>query len=255
MDKFDFFGVNISATNIDEAKKFVESYDFDKPGYISFPDTYVITLCDKDPQLKNILNNSVMTLPDGKPSALYGKKLGYKNMNTVSGYWLCKALLDTSLSHYFFGSTNEKLEKMIDAVKTTHPDANIVGYSSPPFITEEDARLSGTLKEEFQNINLTKPDLIWIGMSSPKQDFVMHHHLQLLSSGLMLGVGGVFDYVSGEVKKSPEWVKKIGLRWLWRLAKEPCRLGPKYFFMVLGFSKLLYKSLKKRLILKQQKFS
>lgn len=240
MEKFDFFGVSISATNLSDTITLINSYDFSQPNYVCFPDTYVVALSQKKETLQTILNNALLTLPDGKPSVIFGKKQGHKNIDTVSGYWLCKAFLDSSLSHYFLGSTEERLQKMMTRIGELHPKAQIAGYSSPSFVTEQEAFTTTPFQDEFEKINTLKPDLIWIGMSSPKQDYVMHNHLPLLKHGLMLGVGGVFDYLSGEVEKSPEWVKRIGLRWLWRLAKEPKRLGPKYGFAIKIFFKLLF---------------
>jgi N-acetylglucosaminyldiphosphoundecaprenol N-acetyl-beta-D-mannosaminyltransferase len=231
LKSFDFFGVKIADTNLELAREFIIAYDFSKPNYVSFPDAYVVALCQRNNQIKSKLNKSLLTLPDGKPSALMGKRKGLKNIEPVSGFWLCKSLLDTPLSHYFLGTTPERLKKLEHRLKEQHPHAHIKGYSSPSFVTEETAAVKLAFKEEFDKINLLKPDLIWIGISSPKQDYIMHHHLPLLKHGLMLGVGGVFDYLSGEVNKSPEWIKKIGMRWAWRLAKEPKRMWRKYFYV------------------------
>lgn len=232
MKTFNFFGVKIADVNIDLAKEIITNYHFSTPNYISFPDAYVVSLCQTNNYLKSILNSSLLTLPDGKPSAIMGKKKGMLQMEPVSGFWLCKTLLDTSLSHYFLGSTSQRLIKLKQQLEEEHPHAIIKGYSSPKFISEEEAVSGIVFKEEFEKINSLKPDLIWIGLSSPKQDYIIHNHLPVLRHGIMLGVGGVFDYLSGEVNKSPEWVKKIGLRWLWRLLNEPSRLWGKYIYTI-----------------------
>ncbi len=229
---FDFFGVNIADVNIDMAKEIITNNDFSIPNYISFPDAYVVSLCQTNNHLKSILNNSLLTLPDGKPSAIMGKKKGMRHIESVSGYWLCKELLDTRLSHFFLGSTPQRLEKLKQHLKEQHPHANIKGFSSPKFISEVEADLGIVFKNEFDKINELKPDLIWVGMSSPKQDYIIYNHLPVLQHGLMLGVGGVFDYLSNEINKSPEWIKKIGLRWAWRLVKEPGRLWNKYLYTI-----------------------
>jgi N-acetylglucosaminyldiphosphoundecaprenol N-acetyl-beta-D-mannosaminyltransferase len=201
MEKFSFFEINIAITHLEEVKNYITSYDFSNPGYICFPDSYVIALSQSNSSLKAVINSATLALPDGKPIALLGKRKGLKNIDTVSGYWLCKALLDTSLSHYFLGSTTERLKKIIEQLYIEHPDAKIKGYSSPKFISEGEAISGSVLEEEFRKINELSPDLIWIGISSPKQDYVMHNHLPFLKHGLMLGVGGVFDYLSGDIKK------------------------------------------------------
>lgn len=239
--RFDFFGTCINATNLEETVTFLKSYDYSKPDYISFPDSFVVATAQKDQALREVLNNSLLTLPDGKPSELYARMKGFKGVSTVSGYWLCKRLLDTSLTHYFLGSTEDKLTKIAAVIDKDFPKAQVVGYHSPSFHDISFFKEGNTLESALKEINTLKPDLIWIGLSSPKQDFLMRTHVSKLNHGIMLGVGGVFDYLSGDVKKSPEWVKKIGMRWLWRLVKEPKRLGSKYWLTLRVFSGMLLK--------------
>jgi N-acetylglucosaminyldiphosphoundecaprenol N-acetyl-beta-D-mannosaminyltransferase len=207
----------------------LKGYDYSKPGYICFPDASVVAMAEKDLQLREIINNSFMAMPDGKPSEILAKRKGFKNVSTVSGYWLCDALLQTNLKHYFLGSKPEVLEKIKQNITEKYPNANICGYASPGFYSIEEIKNNLPLKKEIEEINKAKPDIIWVGLSSPKQDYLMHTHLPLLEHGLFAGVGGVFDYLSGHVNKSPEWIKKLGLRWLWRLIMEPKRLFMKYF--------------------------
>ena len=239
MERFDFYGVRFSAANMNSALEFVHNYDFDKPGYFSFPDSSVVAMASKDDYLRDILNHATLTLPDGKPSQIVARRQGFSSVSTVSGYWLCQELLKNGrYSHYFLGSTPAKLDLIQKKIENDFPQANVLGYHSPPFKTAEDFRNGYMLENALNEINQLQPDLIWIGLSSPKQDYLIHSHVSQLNRGIFLGVGGVFDYLSGEVAKSPEWVKKIGLRWLWRLIKEPKRLGPKYWqtikFFVFG---------------------
>jgi N-acetylglucosaminyldiphosphoundecaprenol N-acetyl-beta-D-mannosaminyltransferase len=242
-ERFEFLGIHINAANLEKTTAFLKGYDFNKPGYISFPDSSVLATAQDNPKLKEILNRALLTLPDGKPSEIYARMKGFRNVSTVSGYWLVKELLQSNLTHYFLGSTEEKLNKIITNIRAEFPAAHIAGYRSPDFHDVKFFDDGNLLSKELDEINLIKPDLIWIGIGSPKQDFLMNSHLPHLQHGVMLGVGGVFDYLSGDVKKSPEWVKKIGMRWLWRLAKEPKRLSSKYamtfkIFITLFFQKL-----------------
>lgn len=235
-ERFDFLGTRINATNLDEATAFLKEYDYNKPAYVSFPDSSVLATAQHNEQLKEILNRALLTLPDGKPSELYARFKGHKNVSTVSGYWLSRKLFESNLTHYFLGSTEEKLKKIITNITTEFPEAKIAGYRSPDFHDVKFFEDGNLLTEELQEINTIQPDIIWIGIGSPKQDFLMRSHVPHLHRGVMFGVGGVFDYLSGDVKKSPEWVKKIGLRWLWRLAKEPQRLSGKYAFTIKTFA-------------------
>lgn len=233
--------MQINATNLEEVVDFLHQYDYARTGYICFPDSSVVAAAQKDDLLRDILNNAILTLPDGKPSELVARLKGYENVSTVSGYWLCKKLLTSNLSHYFLGSTEEKVNKILASIKQEFPTARVAGFSSPPFQDVSFFRRENILAKEVEKINQANPDLIWVGISSPKQDFLMHTHVSKLNRGVMLGVGGVFDYLSGDVNKSPEWIKKAGLRWLWRLVREPGRLGPKYWFTIKTLVQLLFK--------------
>lgn len=237
--RYNYFGVEINATNLKDTADYLLQYNYDKPGYVLFPDSSVIANVQNDETLQGILNNSLLTLPDGLPSALYARYKGFKHVSTVSGFLLCNRLLSSGLSHYFLGSSEDTLQKMKSNLEAKFPSANILGYSSLPFYELEQFKKGPLLQEQIEKLNRLKPDLIWIGLSSPKQDYLAFHHVSALQHGVFLGVGGVFDYLSETHKKSPEWIKKIGLRWLWRLAKEPRRLGPKYWKVIKFYFSLL----------------
>lgn len=237
--RFQFLGIDFHITNLNSTIHFLKHYNYSKPDYIVLPDTFVASLAKKDPELRTILNSALLTLPDGKPTEFFARLSGVSNLKTVSGFWLCRELLNTDLRHYFVGSTIEKLDKIRKRITDTGNGNKIVGMHSLPFLTIEEFKKGYVNELLIQDINEKRPDLIWIGLSSPKQDYFMHANKSFLEYGLMLGIGGVFDYLSGDVDKSPEWIKKIGLRWLWRWAHEPKRLSGKYltiFKTVLFFS-------------------
>ena len=229
---FNFTEINITATNLEEVAALLKSHDYSQAAHVAFPDASVLAMAQQDAGLKAILNRTWFTLPDGKPQEMVGRRLGHKNVRTVSGYWLCQALLDSELTHYFYGSTPEVLAAIEEQVKTNYPKAKVLGYKSPPFVAMEALKDDTNIISDFEAINTLKPNLLWIGMSSPKQDYLIHHHLDKLDASVCLGVGGVFDYMSGRIEKSPEWVKKVGLRWFWRLASEPKRLWRKYLLVI-----------------------
>jgi len=228
-NRFNFLGVWISRINPEEARKRILDHPFQSPGYICFPDASVIKDASKDSFLTEILNNSYLTMPDGKPSQLAAKLQGFGDVQTVSGFHLCKALLNSNLTHYFYGSDDEGLRKLRDRIEADFKQARVLGYKSPPFVSKAEIEKNQTIITDIEEINRLQPDLVWIGISSPKQDYLMHFHHKRLEKSLMLGIGGALLYFSDSSLKSPEWVKKIGFRWAYRLAKEPRRLWKKYF--------------------------
>lgn len=225
--RFDFLGVKFNAINQKDAFHFVKTLKGGN-GYICFPDTSVVSFASKDSLLLEILNKSILTLPDGKPSEIVAKLQGFKNVSTVSGFNLCKSLLDTDLSHYFYGGDDALLENLSNQLKLEFPNVSIAGMKSPPFVGLEGIENNVQIHSDIQEIASLKPSFVWIGISSPKQDYLMHYFNSYLPSSIMLGVGGVFLYLANPTMKSPEWIKKIGFRWLYRLLKEPGRLGGKY---------------------------
>ena len=246
-NRINIFGSHISITNLDETLCYLKNYDFLTPHYICFPNVYVTMLCYDNPKFQQIINSSCMSLPDGKPLELYARIKGNRSMSTVSGFWLIKALLKTDFTHYFYGSNEETLELLKREMDSNFPKANILGFKSPPFVDLQSIVNNSIINNDIVNINKLKPDFIWVGLSSPKQDMLMKYFYPKLDHGLMMGVGAVFNYLSGSVQISPEWMKKLSLRWVYRLYKEPRRLWKKYIFGNSLFIFLVVTELIKRL--------
>lgn len=230
--RFSFLGVPINATNTPEVLANLLSQPNTPCSYICFPDSFVIRAANRDSSLLAILSDSRMTLPDGKPSQWFANAIGLSNVRTVSGFHVCKALLATTSTHYFYGGSPELLEAMAERLKEEFPDARIMGMKSPPMLTAEEIISHPIIDEDFKTISALQPQFIWIGISSPKQDLLMKRAVQLLSSGTLLGIGGVFNYLAHPESKSPEWMKRLGLRWLYRAIREPRRLAGKYMGML-----------------------
>ena len=180
-----------------------------------------------------------MTLPDGSPLVMYAKRQGIKNFGSVSGFWLVKNLLETDLSHYFYGSSDEELDKIKQNLSGEFPGAKLSGFKSPPWVKLEDIATNQQLKADFEEIKTLQPKIVWIGMNSPKQDYLMDTYSKMLPNTILIGIGGVYDYLSGTMKISPEWVKKLGLRWVYRVTQNPQRIFKKAVIAIFGFS-LLY---------------
>lgn len=219
--KINIWGTEIQATNLDETIRYIKNYNFKTPNYICLPDMYVLTQCYKSKTVRDMINGAQMALPDGKPIELYARFKGYRNIRTVSGFWLCKALLKTNISHFFYGTDDKTLKLLKENIEKEFPNAKILGYKAPPIVQVDNISQSDVICRDVQYINQLSPDIIWIGISSPKQDYLMNYMMTYLNQGLIIGIGGVFDYLAETVKISPEWIKKINLRWLYRLSQNP----------------------------------
>jgi N-acetylglucosaminyldiphosphoundecaprenol N-acetyl-beta-D-mannosaminyltransferase len=254
--RFSFLGVPINATNTEEVLADLLSQQNAPSAYICFPDSFVIREANRNASLLAILSDSRMTLPDGKPSQWFANCIGLKNVRTVSGFHVCKALLATSSTHYFYGGSPALLETMAARLKEEFADARILGMKSPPMLTAEEISSHPIIEKDFREIAALQPQFIWIGISSPKQDLLMQRATHLLSSGTLLGIGGVFNYLAFPESKSPEWMKRWGLRWLYRAIREPRRLAGKYmgmlFFITLNMPRIIADILQQRRLMKKR---
>lgn len=136
---------------------------------------------------------------------------------------ILKVSAEKGYRHYFYGSTEETLEKLYKALNENYPGIQIAGMYSPPFrptTSEEDAAV-------VKRINETKPDFVWIGLGAPKQEKWMAAH-QGVIDGFMVGVGAGFDYFAGNIERAPEWMQKCNLEWVYRLIQDPKRLFKRY---------------------------
>lgn len=238
-ERINIFGLHFSNTNIEDALNKIFNNNFSHPKYICFPSTNTISKAYQNTFFQKILNEAFLTVPDGKITELYARIKGFKKIETTSGYWLMDALLKSNLTHYFYGADDYTLSLLKQNIEIKYPNSKVLGYKSPPFIDLDEIEKSSKIKEDILDINKLKPDLIWIGISTVKQDYLMYYHIKQLNHGLMFGVGAVFLYMAGTVKKGPEWVKKLGLRWVLRLIQEPKRLFKSTFPSILFFLKLV----------------
>lgn len=228
MTRFDIFGVKVSIADQERCLESIKNFDYEKFGYICLANVSNVVESVKKDNLRRALNESFMTALDGKPLEFYARVKKITDVRTVSGYWLLRKLLSEGRTHFFYGADASTLSKIKDRIEKEYPDARVLGYASPPFIAEDDIDSDLRIKKDLEDINRLGPDIIWIGIGSPKQDLLMNYARKHMAHGLMIGVGAAFGHFAGTVKMSPEWVKRIGFRWLYRIIQEPRRLWWRY---------------------------
>ncbi len=227
--RINVLGVGVSVLNLQSALNLI-SHAINKKakGYICVTGVHGVTEAQKDIWFKNILNKSFLCTPDGMPLVWLGRYFGYKEMDRVYGPDLMRLVCDWSkgkpISHFLYGGLPGVAEELKKSLETKYPGINIVGCYSPPFgplSNDEEQRLITIVKE-------LKPDLFWVGLSTPKQERFMAEYLSKLDTTLMIGVGAAFDFLTGRVKQAPRWVQRVGLEWFYRMCCEPKRLVPRY---------------------------
>ncbi len=198
------------------------------PSYITVNNVHTIIEGVRNKEYMQITNSAVMAFPDGRPLSIIGKMRG-KNISRIFGPTFMEKTLEwgqkNQLRHYFFGSSQDTLNKMLENIEQKFPDTQIVGAFSPPyrsFTNEENEKF-------ISEINNAGPDLIWIGLGAPKQEIWMSENFKKLNKGIMIGIGAGFDYIAGKTKHAPEWMKNASLEWLYRLVQEPADYGNDIF--------------------------
>jgi N-acetylglucosaminyldiphosphoundecaprenol N-acetyl-beta-D-mannosaminyltransferase len=181
----------------------------------------------KDFRFASALRNASLLVPDGVGIPLFSRFLGGKVRSRVTGWDVFKGvhekLSDTSNSSVFFlGSTQHTLDEMAVYMSEMYPQVRVVGSFSPPFKPDfSDA----DIMEMIFHINAVSPDVLWVGMTAPKQEIWLNDNFHRLDVKFAAAVGAVFDFCGGNVSRAPSWMQNWGLEWLHRSLVSPSRLG------------------------------
>lgn len=198
-------------------------------GYICVSNARVAYRSNKEPEYCDIQNNSLLTLPDGKPLSWIAHNKGIAEVSQVAGNELFHALLGESgkqgYTHYFYGSTPYTIREMTARAAKDYPEAKILKAVSPPFQSIDNYDIDSLAEE----INRIAPTFFWVGLGAPKQERLMAKLQPKLKRTICIGVGLVFEYYAGTVKRAPLWARKIGMEWLVRIVQQPRRI--KMFFI------------------------
>ncbi len=223
-------GVGVSAINMDLAlARIRQAVEKKEKGYVCVTGVHGVSEAQSDPGFRQILNRSFLCTPDGMPLVWAGRMQGQKQMARVYGPDLMLAVMElsekTGWRHFFCGGAGGTAETLRAKLLERFPKLQVAGTCEPPFRplnADEQAALA-------EQIRLTKPDLFWVGLSTPKQERFMAEYLPKLDVTLMFGVGAAFDFLAGKTRQAPRWMQRSGLEWFFRLCSEPRRLWKRYF--------------------------
>lgn len=220
-------GVPITATNMADFLSFVEENIEGLRGeYICVSNAHTCVMAHDDPSYWAVQAESVMSVPDGKPLSIVGKK-EVPTMDRVTGPDIMRNIFKKSIElgwrHYFYGDQQETIDMLRDAILEKYPELNIVGMEPSVF-----RPLSQNEKKELADrVSVSGADFLWVALGAPRQELLCHE-LKGGVSSLMVGVGGAFNVLAGKVPEAPWWMQNIGLEWLYRLIQEPRRLFKRY---------------------------
>lgn len=221
-------GVNVAVTNMQDTVNLITAHIEELRGrFICLSNVHTTVMAEKDEEYRKVQNAAFLALPDGSPLALVQRLRGFKEAEQVAGPDLMpgiwRATENTSISHFFYGSSQQTIDALKKNLEKKYPGLKIAGMESPPFrpLTQEEDR------EAVERINASGASIVWVGLGAPKQERWMYDHQNQVNA-LMLGVGAGFDFHAGTVKRAPGWMRRHYLEWLYRLMQDPKRLWKRY---------------------------
>jgi N-acetylglucosaminyldiphosphoundecaprenol N-acetyl-beta-D-mannosaminyltransferase len=229
VEQVNVLGVGVHAVDMQSAASIVMAHIRERAkGYVCLAGVHGIMEAQRQLSLRTIFADAVLVAPDGMPTVWMGRLNGFSRMQRVFGPDLMANIIGNeefgNCAHFFCGGAPGVAENLRDQMLRRFPRARITGTYTPPFrpMTSIEER------ELAAKVRLAHPDIIWVGLSTPKQERFMAKYLPMLDTTLMIGVGAAFLFHTGAIQDSPAWMKQVGLQWLHRLIQEPARLWKRY---------------------------
>jgi N-acetylglucosaminyldiphosphoundecaprenol N-acetyl-beta-D-mannosaminyltransferase len=236
-------GVGISTTSYDEVVACCQSWigrlreqkNEATAHYICVTSVHGLITARDDSSVRDILNGADIATPDGMPLVWALRSFGERNQARVYGPTLMLRLCESAAQNghriFLYGGRPETLGELRTRLLGKFPDLQIAGSYSPPFrpLTDEEEQLVES------QIRESGAEIVFVGISTPKQERWMHSHRSRFPGVVMVGVGAAFDFHAGRVRQAPGWMQRNGLEWLFRLASEPGRLWQRYLLVTPRF--------------------
>ena len=227
--RVDVLGVGISVVDLDRAVAAIDRWiETGAHRYVCVTGVHGVMESRSQPALQSIHNASGMTVPDGAPMVWAGRWCGASGIGRVRGPDLMLAVLSTAAERgwrsFLYGGKEGVPELLANRLVARFPGLQVTGTLSPPFRALSDEEDEAVVR----SINQAEPDLVWVGLSTPKQEQWMAAHVDRLDAPVILGVGAAFDVHAGLATEAPPWIQRSGFEWLYRLGREPRRLWRRY---------------------------
>ena len=225
--RVNIIGVPISVVNMESCLNFLfNNWDAIHGNYICVSNVHTTVMAHDRIDYHKVQANSLLSIPDGKPLSVIGKRK-YPEMERVTGPDLMREVFriskDKNIRHFFYGTKQENLDALLAKLKIDYPWLNVVGSEPSVFRPMSAAEENELVKR----INEAKPDFVWVALGAPRQEEFCYRNEGKIN-GLMIGVGGAFNVISGIVDEAPRWMQDISMEWFYRFLKEPRRLFKRY---------------------------
>jgi N-acetylglucosaminyldiphosphoundecaprenol N-acetyl-beta-D-mannosaminyltransferase len=228
LTRVDVLGVGISCVDLPSTVDiFADWIANAQRQYVCVTGMHGVMESQTDTALRDIHNAAGLTTPDGMPMVWAGRRAG-AGISRVYGPDLMDAVLSKAVqagwSSYFLGGSEDVLAKLVATLGARYPGLAVAGLESPPFRPLSDDEDKAIVNR----INAAAPDIVWVGLGTPKQERFMASHRDRLDAPVLVGVGAAFDLVAGTLPQAPHWMQRNGLEWAFRLGAEPRRLWRRY---------------------------
>jgi N-acetylglucosaminyldiphosphoundecaprenol N-acetyl-beta-D-mannosaminyltransferase len=222
-------GVEIDAVNMEGAlARIADDLDSGRKGYVCLAGVHGVMEAQRDFSVAEAFAGAALVAPDGMPTVWVGRCQGHAAMERVFGPDLMLEVMRgeefRDCRHFLCGGKPGVAEELRDTLIRRFPWLRIVGTYTPPFspFSEQEER------DFVETVNAMRPDIVWVGISTPKQERFMRRYLPRLDTKLMFGVGAAFDFHTGRIQDCADWIKRCGLQWLHRLMQDPKHLWKRY---------------------------
>jgi N-acetylglucosaminyldiphosphoundecaprenol N-acetyl-beta-D-mannosaminyltransferase len=229
--KVNILGVGINPINLPQAIAILGKWcEEGRREYVCFTTVHGLIEAQRDPSFRSAFNRAGLVTEDGMPVVWWCQRAGFPEAGRVYGPDLLTAMCERAAPsrhgyrHFFYGGNETVVEQLVSRLTQRFPNIIVAGYRSPPFRPlrqEEDAA-------DVEAINAVRPDFVWVGLGTPKQEKWMAQHVGKIDAAALLGVGAAFDFLSGAKPWAPLWMRQHGFEWLFRLITEPRRLAHRY---------------------------
>ncbi|WP_233202173.1 MULTISPECIES: WecB/TagA/CpsF family glycosyltransferase [Parabacteroides] len=216
-----------------------------KKGYVCAIESNNLAVANKDKAFNEVVNGALVNVCDGSNIAWLLGKIHKRDFCSYIGNDLfCYFLNQRQYKQYFIGNTDEILAKLRQELSLIDSDIANMPFKSLPFRRVEDFNYS----EIAEDINKYVPDIIWVSLGAPKQEFFMANLSPWINRGVMFGVGAAFNFMAktGPVKRAPQWMRNLRLEWLYRAFEEPQKNVPRYWNFIKLLPRLVYGECKGR---------
>lgn len=237
-EKFSMLGATINNVNMAEAMSVIASFiQSEALHQVITLNAEILYQAQENQRLLQLINQADLVTPDGSGIVWGAGYLGMPLKERVSGIdllWeICRIAPEKGWKIYLLGAAPGIAQKAADNLKMKYPGIPIVGVRNGYFDVHDETQVAEILAD----IKSAAPDVLFIAMGAPRQEYFIADHWYELAAKVAIGVGGSFDVVAGEVKRAPVFMQKMGIEWLWRLICQPSRWKrmlnlPRFVFLV-----------------------